>query len=241
MRRRLLGDTHPSVAENLKSLGDIAVRRGDWTSARDSFQEALAIYESTIGPRSQSAGWVLMSMADLFNTCGEYQEGVRRGQEGYEIYRDILGADHPYTAIALGHLARGVHGTGDLDRAEALYTRALHVLKAAYPQGSPSITRMETGLGELFLDREQPASAEPLLRHALSSSQSGFSPEGWRTWYAQALLGRVLEEKDSVRHGRILLQEASHRINELLGPRDLRAVRVAQWLRQANGRRRRPE
>jgi eukaryotic-like serine/threonine-protein kinase len=241
MRRRLLGATHSSVAENLKSLGDIAVSRGDWTVAREFYQEALSLYRETIGPRSQSAAWVLMSMADLFNTCGEYEQGVTMGQEGYEIYRDVLGEDHPYTAISLGHLARAVHGTGDLDQAEALYNRALEVLKASYPQGSSSITWMQAGLGELYLDRDRPSAAEPLLRQALAARQSLPSPTGWRTWYTQALLGRALEGVDSVQKGLALLDEASRNIGELLGPGDIRAVRVEAWLQQSRGRVRLPE
>jgi serine/threonine-protein kinase len=232
IRREVLGDVHPRIADDLKSLGDIQAARGEWSEAEASYLEAHSIYGKTAGPRSQGAAWVLTGLSELFNTCGDYQKGEAYGREGFEIYRELLGVQHPFTAMALGEMARGIHGRGEYDRAETLYRDALATLQEAYGESNSSVAGAQVRLGELLLDRGDPAGAEPLLRQALATQETGLRGHGWRASYIRALLARALVGQGAVDEGLSLMGEASAGMDAALGSPDIRAARVAGWLRE---------
>lgn len=50
MNQQLLGESHPDVATNLNNLGMLYYYQGRYAEAEPLLQQALAIWEKTLGP-----------------------------------------------------------------------------------------------------------------------------------------------------------------------------------------------
>ena len=53
MRRKLLGDEHPDVAESLKNLAGVLERRGEYAEAEELVRESLRICDSKLNPNDR--------------------------------------------------------------------------------------------------------------------------------------------------------------------------------------------
>ncbi len=62
MRKRVLGDEHPSVATSLFNLGVLRYQQGQYEAAQSLLLQALPIYQTTLGsnhPNTQALqSWI---------------------------------------------------------------------------------------------------------------------------------------------------------------------------------------
>ncbi|NJO15300.1 MAG: tetratricopeptide repeat protein, partial [Thioploca sp.] len=62
----------------------------------------------------------------------------------------ILGADHPATALSLNNLASLLRDQGNYAAAEPLYRRALAILETKLPPNHPNIITVRNNLSQLL-------------------------------------------------------------------------------------------
>ncbi len=85
---------------------------------------------------------------------------------------------------------------GDLAGAEAHLRQALEIFRKRLPDGHSRLAEALVPLGEVLLETDRLAEAEPLAREALGILQAAFGPEDDRTREAAALLTRVQRAGD---------------------------------------------
>ena len=150
------------MADALRGLGELELRRGDYPAARMDLQAALAIYDRT-GPvadafavRQQMAG-ALAAEGELQGALDELREARHRA--------DSIGAGagiQAGLALARADLAAELNTRQEAERlyagAELLYHRAGDRAGEAEAQ---------EGRGMVLLDQDDAAAAEPLLDRAL--------------------------------------------------------------------------
>ena len=65
LRRTVLGDNHPDIAQSLNNLGFLLQAIGDYNAARLYFEQALAICEKRLGTYHPTTRTILGNLASL--------------------------------------------------------------------------------------------------------------------------------------------------------------------------------
>ena len=158
--RRELGDRH-GIAESLSSLGDIALRDGDYAEARVLYEESLGIRRE-VGHK-WGVGNSLMALGYLALYQGDFSHARPRFEEALAILRD-LGQRLliPRILIALGELAIF---EGDPVAASPLLEEALTLASGAGSEFQAAAARL--GLGRVALAQKQDLKSRAFLDKAL--------------------------------------------------------------------------
>ena len=127
-RRALFGDTHPSTVTSLNNLAAVCWRQDDSERASQLFQEALRGSRAD-GVATLLTATTLNNLASMQQTLGHEASAYRTYREAYNIYRDILGPDHPETTTTLSSLAVAEAISGDILIAASRATEALASLE----------------------------------------------------------------------------------------------------------------
>ena len=81
LERRLDADSHlpdrSLLADGIRKLGELRVLQHNWQEAQTLYSEAIAIYESTLGPRNPGIAPALREYADVLRHCGAPRTEVK--------------------------------------------------------------------------------------------------------------------------------------------------------------------
>jgi CHAT domain-containing protein/Tfp pilus assembly protein PilF len=109
--------------------------------------------------------------------AGKYSEAVPLATKLLKSCEELMGADHPATAIVLGKLARLYDAAGDYGKAEALFQRALKICESALgPQDNHTGAALYD-LAGLYHHMGDYAKAEPLFERALQIVEKNEGPD----------------------------------------------------------------
>jgi tetratricopeptide (TPR) repeat protein/tRNA A-37 threonylcarbamoyl transferase component Bud32 len=195
--RRLHGDRHPAVADDLINLGATEFDRGRYREAERYRRDALDIIRTWYGEQHPETASALTLLAQALIFQRQFDEATSLLQSALATHEKTYGAVHPRVAFTLTSIGSVALQRDDLDAAEAAFTRALDIFRKVYP--GPH-TRVAVGLGNLasvYLARKQYARAEGLFREAVAVQSKTVGPDHTDTGIAQIKLGRAL-----VRQGR---------------------------------------
>jgi tetratricopeptide (TPR) repeat protein len=68
-----------------------------------------------------------LALASLYSDMGDYTKAEPIYQQALEIYRKVLGENHPDYAASLNSLASLYSDMGDYTKAESIYQQALEI------------------------------------------------------------------------------------------------------------------
>lgn len=97
-------ERHSGIADMLRSLGDIALKRGDLTDAREHFEHGLALYEEKVDDPLNQAG-LLLSLGSLafreqqFDEARQHWEQAKALGEVCRHYQIITSAQQSLTLL----------------------------------------------------------------------------------------------------------------------------------------------
>src|SRR5438034_2489801 len=124
MTRRLNGERHPLVAEDLINLGAVQQEWGHYQEAERYYRQALDITQAFYGPDhyKTAAGLTVLGRALRFEPQGN-DEAQRLFQRALVIRERVFGRGHPQVASTLNALGGVALARGRSDEAEALARR----------------------------------------------------------------------------------------------------------------------
>ncbi len=134
------------------------------------------------------------------------------------IYQDILGPEHPDTALALNNLAELYRTLGDYARAEPLYRRALAIHEKVSGPEHPDTALALNNLAELYRTLGDYARAEPLYRRALAIYEKVSGPEHPDTATSLNNLAALYYHRNDPARAEPLFQRALAIYRKVLGP-----------------------
>ncbi len=130
LRSRILGGTHPQLAEILHDLSMLMAQSGDFRAAKRMSREALVMRRRLFGDQHYQVAANLVDLAAIFVAAGE-------GAEARLIYQDALNQmlrlfdeQHPDVLRTRFELGRLALADGDRDEAETHFA----AMTAALPQ-----------------------------------------------------------------------------------------------------------
>ncbi len=192
MTRRLYGERHPLVAEDLMNLGATEQERGNYQSSERYFREALALTTSFYGEQHQRTAGNLGYLGRSLLLQNRYDEARDALSRALGIRERVYGANHPAVANTLNELGSLAVREERLGDAEAAYDRVLRIYTAAYPGRNFRVGVASGNLGDVFLNRKEYRRAETLYREALAHYIASQGVDHLNTGIGYIKLGRCL-------------------------------------------------
>ena len=130
--RRLLGPSHPHVADTLINLGAIAFERGADAVAEQLFRDGLAVTEAWYGPLHFRTAANLVMLGRVLTRQDKLDEAAAALERGLAGRERAHGATHPAVASVLNELGTVARKRGRLDDAERAYRRMSDIYKGIH-------------------------------------------------------------------------------------------------------------
>jgi serine/threonine protein kinase/tetratricopeptide (TPR) repeat protein len=214
-RRRLLGESHPDVAESLSDLGDLKLDQSDFKEAERLYREALRVHRQL--PRAElQVAEDLNGLASALYFAGDYDAAEPVQREALDLYRALTNEQTTKLSDYLNNLALVLEAKGELDEAESLYRRSLEIDRKTRGLEHPDVATTMSNLGLLLGDTKGKEAAEPYLREALRIRRKvlGEHPD---TAVSLTMLGQILSDKGEAAEAERLFREALEMQRRLLG------------------------
>ncbi len=176
--QRLLGATHPKIAEASAALGDLWWWRGDDARAEAFLREALALRSASLGARHPETLESLSDLAQHRVEQGLYDEARELFERVLQAQQEVLGRSHLSTLRTQVHLGLLWADVGDRTRAAENLRQALPVLREALGEDHPEVATALHNLGGLESD---PKEAERRLTQALEIRRRLYDDDDPRT------------------------------------------------------------
>lgn len=174
IRRKLLGEQHTEVAQNLNDFAALLYAEGDYAGAEKIFREALAMRRNLLGDDHPEIAGTLNNLAFLLQLQGDYVGAEPLYWEALGIYKRALGDEDPLVATALANLGTLFEDWGDYESAEPLLRQALVMRRDLLGEEHPDFAMSLNNLALLLQAEGNYAAAEPLYRRALAINRKYF-------------------------------------------------------------------
>lgn len=192
MSRRVFGERHPRVADDLMNLGATEQERGNYTESERYFREALERSIAFHGENHFRTAGNLVYLGRSLLLQNRHAEAREAFNRSLAIRERLFGLSHPFVANTLNELGSLAIRESRYEDAEAAFLRVRAIYTAAYP-GMSYRTGVATGnLADTYMYRMDYRRAEPLYRDALAHYIASQGPEHLNTGIGYIKLGRCL-------------------------------------------------
>ena len=127
---RDLGD-HIFLVPPLNELGRLALKKGDYSSAKKLFEHALSIARSTFGSKHKHYGSLLNQLGNVSLTVGDLDQAEVLFLESLEILEPIFGPYHLNTTMTFNNLGSVWLKRKEYKTANKWYLRAVEQSRLA--------------------------------------------------------------------------------------------------------------
>ena len=186
--RRRTDPGSAKLASGVLLLGIVQENSSRFDEAEKSYREAVALYESTLGPDKPQTAEALWSLAELHAFRGKRADAEKEFERAVAIERKSLGARHPQLASTLIDLGSLYMNERRYREADAALTEALGIYRALDHPDAADALRI---LGVSLTGQERYAEARQRLAEALAVSRSNLGPAHQVTMTALGNLGEV--------------------------------------------------
>jgi tetratricopeptide (TPR) repeat protein len=192
LSRRLYGDRHPHVGDDLINLGAIQFEQGKYPEAERYYREALDIFRGWYGNENPETGSALTMLARAQVNQQRYDDAAIHVTEALAIYRKAYGRRHPRVASAQNELGRIAQRQGRLDDAERAYRDMAAIYREIYDDKHYLIGVAFANLAGVYHDRRDYAQAVTLFRESLRRYTETLEPGHQLLGIGRIRLGRSL-------------------------------------------------
>jgi len=127
--------------------------------------------------RPEEGARLLGSLGAQCAKAGHYDAAEPLLRKALAVQEEVLGREHPDTAMSLNNLAWLLNAKGESALAEPLYRQALAIREKVEGPEHPDTAMSLNNLAELLRERGDYAAAEPLYRRALAIQEKILGPE----------------------------------------------------------------
>ncbi|HSB53099.1 MAG TPA: tetratricopeptide repeat protein [Gemmatimonadales bacterium] len=192
MSRRLYGDRHPHVAEDLSNLGQIQQMLGTYAKAEEYYRRAYDIAQGWYGTNHPETASYLTMVGRSLLFQNKFDSAKAALSQALAIQEQLHGPNHPEVANALNELGSLAWQRDQLDEAERSWRRVIDIYRSAYGEKHQFVAVALSNLSGVYQQRKEYPRAEALLREALGIYTGILSPEHVNVAIGHIKLGRVL-------------------------------------------------
>ena len=192
MDRRIHGDRHPHVADDLLNLGSIESSRGHHADAARYIREALSILEGWYGAEHPETASAMTILAQSLSPQEKYEEASALLRRASKTQERFYGKAHPRVAFVLNELGLVAFRRKDLIEAEDAFRRTLEIYRATYDGRQVRVGIAMANLASVYLAHGQYEQAETLFAETIALYVTLLPPDHVNIGIAEAKLGRTL-------------------------------------------------
>jgi serine/threonine protein kinase/tetratricopeptide (TPR) repeat protein len=192
MDRKLYGERHPHVADDLINLGAIQFEGGHYAEAELYYRQGLGIIQAFYGKDHAETGSAFTMLGRALIPQKKLKEAEVMLGEALGIAERVYGKVHPRVASALNELGRIAQQQGDLKGAESYFSRMADIYREVYKGKHYYIGLALSNLGGAYVEDKQYERAERCFREALQIYGQTLSAGHQNVGIARARLGRAL-------------------------------------------------
>lgn len=231
----IYGDAHAYTQSSRSNLATVLF-------AEQRYEEALVLFEGVLKARREQfePDHPLRSLATnhvAATLVALHREAEARpyAEEALALRLKNFGEHHRNTAMSLRTLGKVEFAAGNLDKAEALFLRAIASFEAALGPNSNTLLGSLNDLARLRLARGKPEPDCAAAQRSFDISESAGQPEVPEAQYQFALLG-ACKAANGDPAGLEMLRTAVQRMQVELGPDDDRSIVAGKLLKEAEAR-----
>ncbi|RFF29818.1 serine/threonine-protein kinase [Wenzhouxiangella sediminis] len=172
LRRRVLGEDHPTTSFSLTNLASLLVQTGQAEEAMPAFREALAIRRNAFGPEHPAVASVLYQMGWANANLERFEQARDYYQQALAIRRGVMGDKHPSVAVLYNAMASVARADGQHAEALNLLEKALDIYRNSYGESHHDIALVLGNLGATHMVLGDFERAVELLQRALSMNRA---------------------------------------------------------------------
>jgi len=214
-------------------LGPLFQELGQYSTAREHYEQALALLRETLGPESTQVAMTENNLATLLARIGDYGEAQSLYRASLALLERQLGGEHPL-------IGNSKHNLGELDQrmtlddeALELYTQAAALKEKVLGAAHPSLALTLSNLSYLYSDRDEFAQAEALATRALDINERAYGSAHVDLAYSLISLGRAQTGRGNAAGARASLERALALRTAALGQDNPLLVPPLHFLSQA--------
>ncbi|TVQ33602.1 MAG: CHAT domain-containing protein [Phycisphaeraceae bacterium] len=216
IRRRILGEAHPSTLISIGNMGSMLRAQGQLAEAEPYYREALE-GRRVLGGEHPSTLNSISNMGVLLWSQGKLSEAEPYWREALEVRRRVQGDEHPDTLISINNMGALLRSQGRLAEANPYYREALEgrrrVLGEAHLRTLESINNM----GVLLGSQGRLSEAEPYRREALEGFRRVLGDEHASTLHSINNMGVLLQMQGKLSEAEPYQREALEIRRRVLG------------------------
>lgn len=195
--RKLYGERHPQIANDLINLGAIQLDEGHYDQAEQYDRQALDIFQSFYGKDNAETASAMTLLGRALVTDGKYSDAGDMLQQALATEERVYGSVHPRVASTLNELGKVAQKQGKLNLAKADFERMAAIYRKIYNGKHYYIGIALSNLAGVYVDEKQYKQAEKLLRDTLQLYSETLPPDHLNVGIAKIRLGRVLLQQHS--------------------------------------------
>ncbi|MBD2526353.1 tetratricopeptide repeat protein [Nostoc sp. FACHB-133] len=167
LRKRLLGENHPSFATSLNNLAGLYKSTGQYAKAELLYQQALELRKRLWGENHADVAVSLNNLALLYDEQGRYDEAEPLYLQSLELEKRLVGENHISFALILNNLALLYYHQGRYSEAEPLSQQAIELDKRFLGEENPDVATDLHNLGLIYRAQGRYDQAESLFLESL--------------------------------------------------------------------------
>jgi serine/threonine-protein kinase len=191
MDRRLYGEQHPAVADELNNLGAIEADRGNFAAAESYYRQALAIVERWYGPEHPETAANLTALAQVLTSQNRNADAEACLKRALEIQQHQNGPIRATAGTTLNQLGILAFQEKRYDDAKSYFNQAIDTWRQYNGDQHPFIANAISNLGSICQQKKDYACAEKMYREAVRRFDAT-SPDSVNDSIAHVKLGRTL-------------------------------------------------
>jgi len=175
------------------------------------------------------------NLANVYGDEGKYAQAEALHSQTVEIYRRVLGPDHPFTLYSLSDFAVMYQQQGKYSLAEKYAAQALAGRRHGLGREHPTTMSSAADLALAYVSQKKFSESEPLAHEAMEIDAK-VQPEDWQRFRGESLLGASLAGEKKYAEAEPLLLEGYHgmlaRKDRIAAPDRYHLQCAHQWLFQ---------
>lgn len=161
--------SHRAIYNN--NLATVYQAQGKYSEAERLYNQAVSIWEKTLGPKHPYIGQSLNNLGGLLKSLGRYDEAISLYNRILPLLEKAFSKDHLLFADCANNLAVVYNAKGRYKDAKPLYKQALRIREDILGNSHPLVGQSLNNLAELYHTEGLLSEAEPLYLRGLSITE----------------------------------------------------------------------
>jgi len=210
--------TAQDTAGLLNQVGLYFQGRAQFTTAQATYERALRITETALGPEHAETATVLNHIGNVLQERGNLAGAQACHQRALRIDQAAYGSDHPSVARDVNNLGSVLQDQGDLAAAKANYEQALRIDQAALGPDHPSVAIRVNNLGTVLRKLGDLAGAKACFEQALRIDEAAYGPDHPAVSIRTTNLAQVLRQLGDLAGAQANFERSLRIAEAALGP-----------------------